>query len=297
MSGATKALKTLRASQPFNYIATALVHWCFSAAGVQSETVIKHLHRVGGVARKLPNGRTLKLWSLGDDWISNQIFWRGWCGYEPESSELFFRLASCARVTVDVGAYVGYYTLIAAHANPSGRVYAFEPLAEIHDRLTRNVELNGLKNVVTLASAVGDVDGSAEFFHVATPLPSSSSLSFEFMRPTAGLTSSTVPVTTLDRFLRGRGIGRVDLVKIDTESTEPQVLRGMAETLDRDRPTILCEVLKGQGSETALEEILGPLGYRYYLLTPDGPVAQSHVEGHSCWFNYLFTTMDVADVI
>jgi len=169
--------------------------------------------------------------------------------------------------------------------------------AEIHERLTQNVELNGLKNVVTLASAVGDVVGSAEFFHVATPLPSCSSLSFEFMRPTAGLTSSTVPVTTLDRFFRGRGIGQVDLVKIDTESTEPQVLRGMAETLERDHPTILCEVLKGQGSERALEEMLSPLGYRYYLLTRAGPVEQSHVEGHPCWLNYLFTTRDIADVI
>jgi hypothetical protein len=42
------------------------------------EFFIKHLHRIDLVEAKLPNGRILKLKSKGDDWVSNQVFWRGW---------------------------------------------------------------------------------------------------------------------------------------------------------------------------------------------------------------------------
>jgi hypothetical protein len=66
----------------------------------------------------------------------------------------------------------------------------------------------------------------------------------------------------------------------------------MMETLRRDHPMIICEALEGRGSERALEEALGPLGYRYYLLTPDGPEKRSRIEGHPVWLNYLFTVLD-----
>jgi hypothetical protein len=94
---------------------------------------------------------------------------------------------------------------------------------------------------------------------------------------------------TLDRIVQEHKLDRVDLLKIDTESTEPQVLRGMIETLKRDRPTIVCEVLKGRGSEEQLDKILGSLGYRYYLLTPNGPEKQDQIIGHPSWLNYLFS--------
>jgi FkbM family methyltransferase len=291
MPAIQNALKKLRGSQPFNCVTTSLVHGSLRAVNLKSDFVVRHLHRVGTVRSSLPNGRTLSLWSRGDDWVSNQVYWKGWSGYEPESAPLFFRLASRSSVTFDVGAYVGYYTLIAAHGNPQGQVYAFEPMQAIYDRLQRNVELNRLANVECILGAVGDTEGSAQFFHTSTHLPTSSSLSFEFMRAAGDVISSTVPVITLDRHVKEKGIPKVDLLKIDTESTEPQVLRGMFQALRRDHPIILCEVLKGRGSQQALEEILGPLGYRYYMLTPHGAIQRDRIEGHDTWLNYLFTTL------
>jgi FkbM family methyltransferase len=283
-------LKRGRASQPFNYLATAAVRGLLGAAGVRSEFVIKHLHRMGTVRARLPNGREMLLWSRGDDWVSNQVYWRGWQGYEPETAPLFFRLATRSGTTLDVGAHVGYYTLLAAHANPAGRVFAFEPLPAIFERLQRLVALNRLENVTCHASAVGDADGTADFYHVPNGLPSSSSLSYDFMCSAGALCRTPVPVLTLDRFLQANGVGRVDLVKLDTETTEVQVLRGMAETLRRDRPHLVCEVLSRPGVAEPLEALLEPLGYRYYHLTAAGPVPRPRVEGHPVWKNYLFTT-------
>jgi FkbM family methyltransferase len=284
-------MKTIRGSQPFNFVATGTVRAFFRATGFRSEKVIKHLHRVGHVRSRLPNGRPLRLWSRGDDWISNQVYWRGWSGYEPETVPLFFELASHAQVTLDIGAHVGFFTLLAAHANPNGRVFSFEPMAAIHQRLRQNVALNRLDNVECIEGAVGETDGHAEFFHVGESLPSSSSLSREFMTAGGGkLHSTRVPVTTIDKFIHEKRIGRVDLLKVDTESTEPQVLRGMVNILARDRPSIICEVLKGRGSEDALQDILRPFGYRFYLLTPNGPQLRERIQGHPDCLNYLFVT-------
>jgi hypothetical protein len=143
--------------------------------------------------------------------------------------------------------------------------------------------------------AVGATAGAAEFFHVPDGIPSSSSLSREFMQG-SGAVSSQVRVIRLDDFLREKGVDRVDLVKIDTESTEPEVLAGFAETLDRCRPTIVCEVLPGRGSAQLLADFLGPRGYHFYLLTPDGPLARTEIKGHHEWLNYLFSPLGPAEV-
>lgn len=263
-----------------------------NVTGRLSEFFVKHLHRVGTIKDKLLNNRVLRLRFQADDWIPNQVYWRGWQGYAPESTPLFYRLASSARVTLNVGAYIRFYTLLAADANPAGRVYAFEPLSAIYKRLLENVEANDLDNVWCVASAVGE----AEVYHVSVELPTSSSLSYDFMKSYDGLRSSRVPVLTLDRFVEENNVGHVDLVKIDTESTEPEVLRGMLKTINRDQPIIFCEVLPGRGGEQPLEEIFSMLGYRYYFSTPEGPVPRERVKGHGEWLNYLFTTLKPEDV-
>lgn len=295
-AGIVPLLKRLRSSQPFNSFATSAIRAILRASRARSETVIKHLHRLGEVTDELPNGRMLRLWSQADDWISNQVFWRGWHGYEPETTALFFRLAAQTRATLDVGAYVGFFTLLAAHANPSGRVYAFEPLGDVFSRLEQNVRRNGLTNVRCIHGAVAAEAGTAEFFTTNAPLPSSSSLSFEFMRDAPGLRAIPVHVLTIDRFLDDVGERAVDLVKIDTETTEPDVLRGMTGLLRANRPFIVCEVLRGRARVAELDSILRPLGYRYYLLTPEGPRLQPAIEPHPEWLNFLFIPIPPAEV-
>ena len=97
-----------------------------------------------------------------------------------------------------------------------------------------------------------------------------------------------MPVRALDSFLEERGVTGVDLVKVDTESTEPAVLAGLERTLKRDRPFVFCEVLAGRGAERRLQSILAPRGYRFFLLTPEGPREKAHVVGDPVWLNFLF---------
>lgn len=296
MASIKSVLKSFRGSQPFNGVATTLVKGTLGIVGWTPELVIKHLHRVGIARAKLPNGEWLQLSSFGDDWVSNQVYWRGWDGYDPETVPLFFHLAERAQVVLDIGAYVGFYALLAGHANQNAKVYAFEPMPALHERLLRNVALNQLKNVDCQPYAVGEVEGSAEFYYVAEPMPTNSSLSYKSLNGASDVRTLTVPVIQIDRFVETRKIGRVDLLKLDTETTEAQVLRGMRGTLERDRPHLICEVLAGCGTEPALEEVLGPLGYQYFLLTPRGPERTDRIVGHSEWLNYLMTTLSVDEL-
>jgi FkbM family methyltransferase len=290
-NAATTVLKRLRATPAVN---TALVHALrtpMRALGVHSELVIKHLPRVGTTTMILPGGRRAHLFSRGDDWVPNQVFWRGWDGYEPEMTPIFWRLAAAAGVTLDVGAHVGFYAILAAIANERGSVFAFEPLPPVFARLQRNLALNRLHNVTALQQAAGAIDGSAPFFHVPGVIPCSSSLSPSFMRGHRVLESLTVPVVRLDTFAQAHGIAAIDLIKLDTETTEPDVLIGLGQLLQSSRPDIFCEVLYGAEGE-ALTTILRPLGYSFYLLTDAGPKRASEVTAHQVWRNHLFTTRD-----
>ena len=80
-----------------------------------------------------------------------------------------------------------------------------------------------------------------------------------------------VSITSLDCFCENLGLTDIDLVKIDTEGTEVDVLEGMRRVIERNRPTILCEVLAGSHTEPIIE-ILGPYGYKSYCLGPSGPI-------------------------
>jgi FkbM family methyltransferase len=171
-------------------------------------------------------------------------------------------------------------------------VLALEPLPAVHARLARHVSLNRLASVECLMAAAGAREGTASFYHQAHGLPTSSSLSQEFMAQAADLVATEVPVVTVDDLVRERQVARVDLVKIDTESTEPDVLEGMRETLGRDRPALVCEVLQRRGAEERLAPILEPYGYRFYLLTPEGPERRTRIEGHPTWLNYLFVARE-----
>jgi FkbM family methyltransferase len=285
-------LKRLRCSQPFNAVVTSMVRSVCEVAGRQPHVVVKHLHRIGTARAVLPNGRWLSLWSLGDDWISNQVFWKGWTGYEPETVREFFRLASGARVTLDIGAHVGFYTLVAAHANPGGRVFAFEPHPTVHERLLRNIRANHVSNVECIASAAGVEDGQADLFDPGVAIPSGATMYPTIEDRFSTLVSRRVRVVSLDRFLAARGVSNVDLVKIDTERAEPDVIAGMRETITRDRPAIICEVLDGGDSAQSIVGILAPLGYRYFLLTAAGPRPVHEIRGDPAWRNHLFLPVE-----
>lgn len=286
---AKRGLKAVRGYEPLNHVLTSVLRATAREGGTPSRFLGRYLPRVGLFETPLPDGNLLKMWSNADDEITSAVYWGGWAGHEPETSRCFWELARSARVTLDVGAHVGYFSLLAAFANPAGTVHAFEPLPAVHDRLRNNVALNGLPNVSCHQLALGGEPGWARFYHLSECIPSSSSLSRSFMEEVAdgrSLQATAVQVTTIDEFVTKNDLRDVDLVKIDTESTEGAVLAGMVRTLARDRPALVCEILPG-GPADAVEEVLRPLDYEYFLLTDTGPSRLPRITPHPTWRNFL----------
>ena len=150
--------------------------------------------------------------------------------YEEQTTSLFERTLKPGMVILDVGAHVGYFSLLAARlVGSEGKVFSFEPDPINYELLVQNIELNGYTNISAANSAVGDKLGSLTLFQTA--LDSGRHSTYHHGLPENG--SVEVNVSTLDAFLDARDWPDIDLVKVDVEGAEMDVLRGMAELLER----------------------------------------------------------------
>ena len=153
------------------------------------------------------------------------------------------KLLPRAKCFADVGANVGYYSCIAAGVNPAVSVYAFELDGLNVDRMRRNIELNGSKNIEIVHAAVTDAPG--EVVYIRPPENNDMPCSTLTIAPQSfdriGAREERVPAVTLDGFFLSRGAAP-DVVKIDVEGAEFHVLRGMTKLIERHRPTIFVEL-------------------------------------------------------
>lgn len=244
------------------------------------------------VTARLPNGRVLR-YGGGDDLLGKALYWRG-CRYpEPETIDLVLSLAESCAVMLDIGASSGQVGLLAALSNPALEVHAFEPLPPIRERLLRNIAANGLRTVTAHPDALSDRAGSAVLHVPAGAFPTDASLAASFRERTAQVAVAT---TTVDAFVEQQGLRRVDLMKIDTESTEPEVLRGARRTLERMRPLVICEILRGM-TEDRLHAVMDGQRYRYFWITAQGLVPRPRIEGDPAYRerNYLFVPEERAE--
>lgn len=207
---------------------------------------------------------------LGLDLKSEKDHWLG--TYEPVVQAAIERLVRPGQVAYDIGANIGYTTLLLAEAvRPGGRVVAFEPLPANFERLTENLALNPHGEwVEAVHAAVGEQEGQAQFLvHSSAAmgkLSGSSGRDIKYER------EITVGIVTIDDFVLTRGSRAPDLVKVDVEGGERAVLAGMQEVLRRHRPTVLLE-LHGEQAARDCFEILNQAGYRMRLLEPEREIA------------------------
>ena len=121
-------------------------------------------------------------------------------------------------------------------------------------------------------------------------MPTCSSLSQAYAVANCPIVNAIdVRVVQLDAWAKAQGIDKIDLIKIDVETGEPDVLAGMESLLETCSPDILCEVLHTEHTASRLEAILTSHRYRFFLVTQQGPQPVSHIVPHAQWRNYLFS--------
>lgn len=201
----------------------------------------------------------------GRKWVLSSTFRSAWLGLmEYDKQLLFRRLAKPGAVVYDVGANVGFYTLLASVlVGPQGKVFAFEPLPRTIDILRRHVRINDLANVTIFAGAVSDHEGTARFDAGAIPEMGHLSDKGEF----------EVQLFQLDALLAAGRIAPPALMKIDVEGAEVDVLTGAKHILDTHRPHIL---LATHGIDTYHRACDLLRAHRYDVETLDDPHKSTH---------------------
>jgi FkbM family methyltransferase len=198
------------------------------------------------------------------DTISREVCFTG--RYEPQETQLAKRLLRPGQLVVDVGANWGYFTLVCAHlVGTSGRVIALEPHPRLVAMLSANTAANALTQVDVLSLAAGAGAATRSF------------VGFDEQGGNSGLSRAArqsekadfeCETAALDALLDARGVGRVDLVKIDIEGAEIDAIRGMADGLGRHRyrhVLLECHPAELAALGATLDQCLQPFvraGYR-----------------------------------
>jgi len=220
-----------------------------------------------------------------DDDLSRLWYYWGYIDYEPGVTRLLCKLLEDKACVFDVGANIGYYTLLMALAlRGRGRVHAFEPAPMVYSALKRNASLNHLPNLVLNPGALADRNGTMDLFLPADGAWSNASLIEHF---TAQDRRIAAPAMRFDSYCGREAIDRVDLVKLDVEGAELSVLKGMGELLLKWRPDIICEVLEPFAKE--LDGFFADTPYRKFLITDDRLEPASRLDANPRYRDYFLT--------
>ena len=212
---------------------------------------------------------------------------------------LLAQKAGAGEIMVDVGAYTGIFSMVAARASWVGKIVAFEPSAVTYGRLVQNATLNGVASRVvpcnlaatsaerilsmphrwghyTLCSGDGIEVAEHDHTQPAFGIPLDS-----LMQPSPSLPYLNSKSNSVWPFRR------VSAIKIDVEGAELDVLAGTRKLIARDRPVIIAEALSGKAGADLAEFAKGVdyhirrIGneWNFALYSPDDAVAHELIDG------------------
>lgn len=203
------------------------------------------------------------------DFLSLSLYLDG--VFEPFETEIVKKEIKRGDTFLDIGANVGYYTLLAAKlVGKSGKVYAFEPDPHNFSILKKNVSLNGYNNVVLTNKAVSDYTGRTRLF-----LSEDNGGHHRICSSPEERKSIFVDTVTLDDFFKQKKV-QINFIKMDIEGAEGRALEGMTQLLKKNRKVYLLtefcpEVLELHGSSAKkyLNQ-LELLGFKLYYIQKGG---------------------------
>ncbi len=185
---------------------------------------------------------------------------------------LLAQKAPVGEIVVDVGAYTGIFSILAARSSWINKIVAFEPSAITFGRLVQNITLNGVNGrIIPCNLAASDTEALLTMPHRWGHYALCSGESFDTVeidhtQPAFGvpLDSLLVPSRSV-HYLNSQSsspwpFSRVAAIKIDVEGAEIAVLTGARALIARDRPVIIAEAL-GTSAEAALAAFAGSVGY------------------------------------
>jgi FkbM family methyltransferase len=180
------------------------------------------------------------------EWIDGHIFFYG--EYEKRESRFVSHILKSGDVFFDVGANIGYYSMLASSRGCA--VHAFEPVPSTYERLKANAELNRYEWTCQ-NMGVSDQCGEIKIF----------------MSPdTIGNNSADIvydpddyvlcEMETIDNYCEERGIEEIDFLKVDVEGHEMKVLEGARRLLLSNGIGMILVEVKGINLSPALKDLM-----------------------------------------
>lgn len=215
--------------------------------------------------------------------IDAKIYFAG--AWEPATVETIQKLVPVGGVALDVGANIGYLSLILAErVGPTGKVIAFEPTDWTYARLRANLALNDMPQITAVQAGLSDSECVCE----EADIPYGYRLDGKMVTQ-----RQAIRLITMDGYLAAHPVDRLDFIKCDTDGAEEMVFAGGIETLQRFKPAIHFELYQGVASDQVasserLLRKLHELGYAFFRegsLEPFGSLEAVLAElqpGHHC---------------
>ncbi|OYW52280.1 MAG: hypothetical protein B7Y80_20180 [Hyphomicrobium sp. 32-62-53] len=253
-----------------------------------SDTVAK-IPVVGRTAiLTLSDGSTIKLLEPDRCHIAKELFWgRGKLHSAADrlALETAIALSAHADLFLDIGSYTGLFAIAVAQSNPKLLSYAYEIVPDNFLLLWRNVIANDLVARVA-PQLIGLGDEKTEI-----RIPDSfgaGTLASSVALDAGENTGVKIPVERLDdqhASFSGRAV-----FKIDVETFEWQVLSGGQNFIARNRPDIICEVLRRATKIPEIQALLSEYGYRIFHCTSSGLRLSGSIVPTVAERDWLFTT-------
>jgi FkbM family methyltransferase len=217
---------------------------------------------LGYVKRRITGGPIKGLWLIaGKRVFYSKSFWNG--TYEENTCYFLQKTVPENAVCYDIGANIGYHTLIMARsANNGGLVYSFEPIPEVCEVLTHNAKINNLHNVVVVNKVVSRESGISALIRSIDI--DQATLSAKIKKNNPLRETITCSATTIDDFVAA-GSRPPSLLKIDVEGAEVDVLAGATDTIKSYHPLIVCET-HGVTPACGVYKILAALNYELFCV-------------------------------
>lgn len=187
--------------------------------------------------------------------------------YEPILSILAMKHTSSERDAIDVGANIGFYTVLLSKSITMGKVLAIEPNEIAHKRLLQNIARNHCTDrVITFDGMAGSKEEAKTIYFLEGMEEYTSVVAPNDQLTDSAITCRQVKQTTIDTLVARYSLDPA-FIKVDVEGYEFEVLTGALQTIRRSRPVILCELndemLRKHGSSaSAIVELLRSNGYR-----------------------------------
>lgn len=185
---------------------------------------------------------------------------------EPKTADMVRRLLRPGQTMVDIGAHVGWLSLIAAHAvGPGGRIVAVDPQPYNCNKVLTNAAANGFQNILTVCAAAADQSGHMTLANQSATDKARLTLAGGGMNDTGQ--RFLVPTFSVPDLMAATDVAHIHLLKVDVEGFELPVFRGAAAVLSKV-DAIIFEVLPEEdaGDRDTLFALLEGHGFAFFTM-------------------------------